>query len=93
MIGWGTDIVQAAYEQDPGLEFRLRKEWLEYSNEDIIRQATINSAKLMYMDDKIGSVKVGKAADLVVVDRDPVEDITVMYKSPSHVIKKGRLIR
>lgn len=77
----------------PGVEFRLRKEWLEYKNEDIIKQATINSAKLMYLDDKIGTVKEGKNADLIVVSGDPVEDITVMYSSPEHVIKGGRLIR
>lgn len=77
----------------PGVEFCLRKEWLEYKNEDIIKQATINSAKLMYLDDKIGTVKEGKNADLIVVSGDPVEDITVMYSSPEHVIKGGRLIR
>ncbi len=92
-IGWGTDIVQTAYEKDPGVEFRPRKEWLEYKNEDIIKQATINSAKLMYLDDKIGTVKEGKNADLIVVSGDPVEDITVMYSGPEHVIKGGRLIR
>lgn len=92
-IGWGTDVVQTDYEATPGKEFQLRKEWLEFSNEDILRQATINSAKLMYMDDTIGSVKTGKAADLIVVDRDPVDDITVMYDKPLHVIKKGILVR
>ena len=35
----------------------------------------------------------GKNADLIVVSGDPVEDITVMYSSPEHVIKGGRLIR
>ena len=93
MIGWGTDVTQADYIADCGKEFRLRKEWLDYSNEDIIKQATINSAKLMYMDDQIGSVKVGKTADLIVVDHDPVDDITVMYNKPLHVIKKGVLLR
>ena len=92
-IGWGTDVVQTDYEATPGKEFQLRKEWLEFSNEDILRQATIQSAKLMYLDDKIGSVKTGKAADLIVVDRDPVEDISVMYDKPLHVIKKGTVIR
>ena len=92
-MGWGTDVDGKNYVADPGKEFRLRKEWLGISNEDMIRQATIESAKLLYMDDKIGSVKVGKAADLIVVDRDPVEDITVMYEKADHVIKGGRVIR
>ncbi len=45
------------------------------------------------MDDKIGTVKEGKFADLVVVEGDPVADITLMYKKPAHVIKGGALIR
>lgn len=92
-IGWGTDVVKDAYVDDPSLEFRLRKEWLEYKDADIIQQATINSAKLLYMDDKIGSVRAGKRADLIVVDGDPSEDITVMYQRPLHVIKNGTIIR
>jgi len=35
----------------------------------------------------------GKWADFVVVDGDPVNDITVMYTKPVHVIKKGTVIR
>ena len=64
-----------------------------YTNEQILKQATINSAKLMYLDDEIGSVKIGKTADLIVVDGDPAADISVMYKVPEHVIKKGELVR
>ena len=35
----------------------------------------------------------GKFADFVVVDGDPVADISVMYKIPEHVIKDGKIIR
>lgn len=93
LIGWGTDVHMATYQQNPGLEFQLRKEYLEYANVDILKQATINSAKLLMMEDQIGSVKVGKFADLIVVEGDPVEDISVMYQPPAHVIKEGKLIR
>lgn len=93
LMGWGTDVTMTTYKKTPGKEFQLRKEWLEFSNEDILKQATINSAKLMYKDNEFGSIKEGKAADLVVVDRDPVADITVMYDKPAHVIKAGKLIR
>lgn len=92
-IGWGTDVSLAEYLAHPEMEFKLRKEWLNCSDEDIIKQATINSAKLMCLDDVIGTVKVGKLADLIIVDGDPSKDITVMYKKPEHVIKSGRLIR
>lgn len=92
-IGWGTDVTIGDYKAHPESEFKLRKEWLECKDEDIICQATINSAKLMRMDDRIGSIKVGKDADFIVVNGDPSEDITVMYNKPLHVIKKGVVIR
>lgn len=36
----------------------------------VIKSATINPAKEIHEDDKIGSIKVGKQADLVVLDKD-----------------------
>ena len=93
LLGWGTDVALDLYKTDPMREFRLRKEMLGFSNEDILKQATINSAKIIYQDDRIGSIKEGKFADFVVVDGDPVEDISVMYKVPEKVIKGGEIIR
>lgn len=92
-IGWGTDTMMSDYRDHPETEFKLRKEWLDYKDEDIILQATINSAKLLGLGDKIGTVKVGKDADLIVVDGDPSKDITVMYNRPLHVIRRGQVIR
>jgi len=93
LIGWGTDIDMPIQMQEVGGEFRLRKELLDFSNIDMLKQATINSAKLLMIDHKVGSIKVGKQADLVVIDGDPVEDISLMYTAPTHVIKSGALIR
>jgi len=82
-----------AYQKIPGEEFRMRKEFLDFANVDILKQATINSARLIMKDDQIGSIKVGKCADLIVVEGDPVQDISVMYTPPAHVFKDGKLIR
>lgn len=92
-IGWGTDVPYKDFVADPMTEFRLRGEFLDYGSEDMLKQATINSAKLMYMDDQIGTIKAGKMADLVVVDGDPVSNNQVMYQKPDHVIKAGQIIR
>ena len=35
---------------------------------------------MMRVDDEIGTVEVGKRADLIVVDGDPLEDISVLRK-------------
>ena len=93
LLGWGTDVSLEKFTSDPMREFRLRKETLGFTNEDILRQATIDSAKIIYQDDKIGSVRPGKFADFVVVDGDPVSDISVMYKVPEHVVKGGEIVR
>jgi imidazolonepropionase-like amidohydrolase len=93
LIGWGTDVPLAAYQKFPGAEFQMRKELLDYANIDILKQATINGARLIMKDDQIGSLKVGKCADLIVVNGDPVQDIRVMYTPPAHVFKDGKLIR
>lgn len=57
LIGWGTDVPLETFMEDPMLEFKPRKEALEYFNEDILEQATINSVRLMGLDDLIGTVK------------------------------------
>ncbi|WP_158514844.1 serine hydrolase [Gemmatimonas phototrophica] len=42
---------------------------------EVLRVATLNSAKAIGLDADIGSLEVGKLADLVVLDRDPLADI------------------
>ncbi len=93
IIGWGTDIGLEAQTQEVGAEFRLRKEWLGFDNLDLLKQATINTAKLLMIDDEVGTVRVGKKADLVIIDGDPVEDISLMYTAPAGVIKNGTVVR
>ena len=42
---------------------------------DVLRIATINGARALRVDDRLGSIDVGKLADLVVLSGNPVEDI------------------
>jgi imidazolonepropionase-like amidohydrolase len=39
---------------------------------------TIEAAKLLRMDDRVGSLEAGKLADFVVVDGDPIADVRVL---------------
>ena len=55
---------------------------------EAIRIATYNGAKALGMEDRIGSIEVGKAADLVVVDGDISQDIRNIRKIV-WVFKKG----
>lgn len=45
------------------------------SNMEALHAATINGADYLGMSDEIGSLKVGKLADLIVMDKNPLEDI------------------
>ena len=45
------------------------------SNHDALRTATINPANYIGMGDHIGSLEVGKLADLIVIDGNPLENI------------------
>ena len=60
-------------------------------NERALQAATINGAKSVGLDQYIGSLEVGKLADLVVLDHDPLTDVRTLM-SPSMVMANGRLI-
>jgi len=46
---------------------------------EIIRAATLNGAEALGADDKIGSVQIGKRADFVIVEENPLENLKVLY--------------
>lgn len=63
---------------------RYAEELALYVNEigipalDVVRWATKNGAEAMGMADQTGTLEAGKLADLVVIDGDPLSDITVL---------------
>ena len=71
--------ILAGTDAPPG--FGLHRELELYSeagipNADVLRIATIGAAQVLRMDKETGSIKVGKVADLIVVDGDPVKNIS-----------------
>jgi len=46
---------------------------------EVIRSATLNGAQLLGMEKEIGSVEIGKLADLVIIDQNPLENLQVLY--------------
>ncbi|CAI7578715.1 unnamed protein product [Penicillium pancosmium] len=60
----------------------------------ILQSATINAARLVMQEDRLGQIREGFAADLLVLDRNPLEDITVLDRAEEtilSVIKDGRV--
>ena len=46
---------------------------------EVIQAATINGAEALGMADEIGSIRVGKKADLVIVGENPLRNFKVLY--------------
>ncbi|MBV1908293.1 MAG: amidohydrolase family protein [Kangiellaceae bacterium] len=46
---------------------------------EVIKSATINGAEALGMDDQIGSIAVGKLADLVIVKENPLRNFKTLY--------------
>jgi len=46
---------------------------------EVIQAATLNGAEALGMVDEIGSIEVGKKADFVVVEENPLENLKVLY--------------
>jgi len=56
-----------------------------------IRSATVDAADLLGVSERAGSVSIGKAADLVVVDGDPLTDIRATMRIVL-VVRAGRVV-
>jgi imidazolonepropionase-like amidohydrolase len=59
-----------------------------YPPMDAIRSATSVNARVLGMEDRIGAVEPGLLADIIAVDGDPLQDISVL-RNVSFVMKDG----
>ncbi len=87
-VGYGTDLL-GALQVEESREFLLRSEVL--SPIEIIRQATTIGAKIVRMEGKIGTLKAGAFADLILIDGDPLKNLGLFQEQGKHlsVIMKG----
>ena len=73
-----SGVVTAINSDDAEMGRRLNQEAakaVKYggtSEEDAWKMVTLNPAKLLHLDDKMGSLKIGKDADLVIWGKNPL---------------------
>lgn len=77
------------YHGDPTAEFKGLIE-AGYTPEEALRAGTSNAADLLGMTDKIGSIDIGKYADLVCFKKNPLDDPDAM-SNVVQVMKQGVL--
>jgi imidazolonepropionase-like amidohydrolase len=88
-IAFGTDVGGFDWSIDAAVEFPYM---VKYGMTPIqaIRAATSSAAELLGMQNDVGSIAVGKYADLVAVKGDPLADIAVLQKI-DFVMKGGEV--
>ena len=59
---------------------------------EAIQSATMETAKLLKIEDTLGSIEAGKIADIIAVEGDPLDDISVL-KDIVLVIKDGKVYK
>ena len=70
-----------------GKEFLYMVEWGMTPMEAIVSATKIGS-ELLGIEDKLGTIEIGKTADIIAVKGDPIKDITVL-QNVSFVMKNG----
>ena len=92
-IAFGTDAGSPAVEHDviaPELDFMVKvgvcKDPL-----DALGAITIRGARVCRMDDTVGTLEAGKAADLIVVDGNPDEDLFALERVTTTLVGGRRL--
>lgn len=76
-MGLGTDLLGALHVRQSS-EFALRAQVLKPI--DILRSACAINAELLGQTGRLGCIREGAAADLLVVDGNPLDDISVLAK-------------
>lgn len=91
-LAYGTDISRSPELQSD--EFLLRAAVQKPA--DIIRSATVIGAEVVRMPGKLGVVAAGASADLLAIDGDPLEDLSVLTgdgKDMAMIMKQGVFVK
>ena len=93
-VGYGSDLIGGMHPHQSG-EFTLRGQYLPA--DAVIRSATVDAAKVLRMEGEIGAITPGAYADLIVVDGNPLENLSLLTNQGAHMpmimqggtVKKG----
>jgi imidazolonepropionase-like amidohydrolase len=90
---YGTDLMGKLHPQQCR-EFTLRSE--VFTPLELLRQATSIPAEMMMMKGQLGCVAPGALADLIVVDGDPLQDISLLAADGAKlraIVRAGEVVK
>ena len=90
---YGTDLLGVLYTEQCR-EFELRKQ--VFTPLEMLRQATSIGAEMMMQAGKLGCVAPGAHADLIVVDGDPLADISLLEQRGARlpvIVRGGEVVK
>lgn len=91
-VGLGTDSSCPYVTQyDMWREVAYFAKYVGVSNAFALHTATAVNARLLGLGDETGTVEVGKSADLIVVDANPLDDLSAL-RDVRHVMCRGTFV-
>lgn len=95
IVALGSDFNPGScFSENPALTFLLANLYMNLSCEEILNAMTINAAVAIGLDKKIGSIEIGKQADIVILDYPSYTFIPyhLGVNSVKMVLKKGQIV-
>ena len=89
-IAYGTDSGVSHHGNNGKEAVLMARAGMKHS--DILKSATINSADLIGMGNSLGTLEVGKLADIIATDMSPLKDINALL-SVGFVMKSGEVVK
>jgi imidazolonepropionase-like amidohydrolase len=94
-MGTDTGFAVTPYGEWHARELQLLMDYAGLSPLEAIQAGTKNAAVSVNLAGQVGEIATGKLADVIVVDGNPLQDMSVLWRkgSVSHVIKDGKPVR
>jgi imidazolonepropionase-like amidohydrolase len=92
-MGYGTDLLGPLHRLQSE-EFLLRGEVLPAH--EVIRSATLDAAKVLRMEGRIGCIAPGAHADVIAVKGDPLKDLSLLTEQGRYmplIVKGGDFVK
>ncbi|MCI6014180.1 MAG: amidohydrolase family protein, partial [Coprobacillus sp.] len=92
-VGLGTDTAcPFVTHYDTWRELAYFMKYVQNDAREAIYHATLGNAIIAGIDKETGSIEINKSCDLLIVDKNPLEDITNL-RNPYMVVFKGKVIK